>query len=177
MMIKLRLSILTIIVQCLFTNYTTAQSNNNPCLEIDEGYIVKIIEKSKDDQLTRGIDYLFFSQLPEIKKSSTPLSFYEKEGKIMDMSSYRTFNLEHTMTKGFIEFDVDSGNIYSIKSNKKFKFEIYRTVLVFSVENEQLITLVEKNETSHSYMYLSNLPDKELNQTIKVIQPFVISTW
>ncbi len=158
-----------------FLFFESFSQSIDSCLSLKEGFIVEITQQIRNEsQLTKSIDYLYFTENPNIEKKDDPLSLYYKGGQLVNISYYNSVNFKRSMIGDLKRFDT---NPLDEIRNRDFIFQTYRIVMVYTIHIESINDLVSYNMTSHSYSYLKNLDQNQLDKKAEIIYPSIIQNW
>jgi len=173
---KISIALLSFLYLIFVVFLLSAQTPQLKCLTVKEGYIVKLVENSDDDDLTKSVDYFFLIEKPILTDSTTPIMLFKHGGRLLGKSYLNSINLERNLQEKFVEFD-RKDKVISVLITKKFEIHIYRVLMAFFEERVVLDMYISKEGTSHSHSYLFNLSDLDKKNEVDVLYPEIVRTW
>lgn len=142
-------------------------------LQLFEGYIVEFVSQSESSELTKSVDYFFTFSEPDTAQFISPLTFLSQtEVLIFSLSYYCSSNLQRMIEGSFEPFFLQSNKEYI---GNTFIINTYRVFLAGYIEQQSISETVQKERTSHTYSFLSEV--ERNNSTVNVLLSELIVVW
>ena len=175
-MIKLRIAMLMkslCLIVLSFSSLILYSQDSSRHLQFFEGYIVEFVSQRDSSELTTSIDYFFTFSKPDTTELISPLTFLnEPEVSIFSLGYYSSSNLQRVIEGNFEPFFLKNHEEY-IRNN--FSVNIYRVFLAGYIEEQSIGKTVQKERTSHSNSFFSNVEHNNL--TVNVLLSELVIVW
>lgn len=133
------------------------------------GFIAFVKQKKSKKASTYSVDYLFFREVPKVKRFDTPLSLIKKGGILFNQGYYYSSSLEKYVSTS--ENTFDKAPFFS-KANKYYSIDFYRVSIEGYIKQESGLNYCNYI-TSHSYSTLCDSLEQKKNRP--VIYPIKIT--